>query len=316
MGSLKDTTNLARLAEHLYDYLPGSSAWGGVFTFQHAAGEAGVPEFWMGGSKLPALTGLLDQTYRSRRRRFCPLILVIVREGIKYRAKKSNPMTQADLDTLNGIIKALGFKIADLWDPGFRESLVETEKPETDAAPEPTSQPDEAAARRTERLAELRGRFLELQGISDRQAAGRMLEPVLTELFEEYGLEPRGGFRITGEQIDGSFLLHKEVYLVEAKWTGRVPEAELLVFRGKVQGKATFTRGLFLSVNGYSGEALESITRGKQPNFVMMDGAHLFRVLSGDIGLDDLLDRLVRILAEEGRPYLPVSELSSLIGRL
>ena len=136
-----------------------------------------------------------------------------------------------------------------------------------------------------------------------------MLEPLLTKLFEEFGLDPRDGFRIIGEQIDGAFMLHKEVYLVEAKWTGRIPEADLLVFRGKVEGKAAFTRGLFISINGYTREALTSITQGKQPNFVMIDGAHLFRVLSGDIGLDELLDRLIRILAEEGRPYLPTSEL-------
>lgn len=309
MGSLKDTTNLARLAEHLYDYLPGSSAWGGVFTFQHAAEEVSVPEFWIGGSKLPALTRLLDQTYRSRRDRFCSLILVIVREGIKYRTKKSNSMTRSDLDTLNDIIKTLGFKIPALWDSGFRESLAEPQEPDPPLVAEPVPQPDETAARRMERLAELRERFLELQGMSDRQAAGRMLEPLLTDLFEEFGLDPRDGFRITGEQIDGSFMLHKEVYLVEAKWTGRIPEADLLIFRGKVEGKATFTRGLFISINGYTREALTSITQGKQPNFVMIDGAHLFRVLSGDIGLDELLDRLIRILAEEGRPYLPTSEL-------
>ncbi|WP_344397173.1 hypothetical protein, partial [Streptomyces asiaticus] len=29
---------------------------------------------------------------------------------------------------------------------------------------------------------------------------------------------PKGAFRLKGEQIDGSFLLNNETYLVEAKW--------------------------------------------------------------------------------------------------
>src|SRR5690606_36213017 len=96
---------------------------------------------------------------------------------------------------------------------------------------------------RTQKLEALRVRFLKLQALADRQQAGRGLEQLLSGLFEEFGLDPKGGFRVTGEQIDGSFLLHQEVYLLKAKWTDPVREADLLIFRGKLEGKANFTRG-------------------------------------------------------------------------
>jgi hypothetical protein len=46
-------------------------------------------------------------------------------------------------------------------------------------------------------------------------------EGFLNELFAGFGLAPRGAFRLVGEQIDGSFRLHGQTYLVEAKWHDR-----------------------------------------------------------------------------------------------
>ncbi len=88
--SLAQTQAVAALADHLYDYLPGSSPWPGTYTFASAAQEHGVGEFWHGGSKLPALTGLLEQTLEARSSSFCPLVETIVRKGLKYRAKKAS----------------------------------------------------------------------------------------------------------------------------------------------------------------------------------------------------------------------------------
>ena len=50
------------------------------------------------------------------------------------------------------------------------------------------------------------------------QARGYAFETFLKSLFEVYGLKPREAFRIRREQIDGSFVLAHETYLLEAKW--------------------------------------------------------------------------------------------------
>jgi hypothetical protein len=257
---------------------------------------------------MPALVMLLERTLNQRRDRFCGLVERIVRGGLKYRAKKGNPITAADLRSLNAGVAKVGFKIPELWDPKFMASLPAGPSP-TPSAPNPApatpSRPDIRPA-----LDGLRAEFLTLHALGDRQEAGIALERILTRLFMLFDLEPNGPFRVVGEQIDGSFDLDREVYLLEAKWTAAlVNEAALLVLRGKVEGKSQFTRGLFLSINGYTADAVEAITRGKSPNFVMLDGSHLYRVLEGHVRLDALLRRLVRHLAETGVPYLPAGEL-------
>jgi hypothetical protein len=122
-------------------------------------------------------------------------------------------------------------------------------------------------------LEELKREFLALHENVDRQRAGLQLEKVLNRLFVLHGLSPREAFRVVGEQIDGSFELDHEVYLLEAKWLQEPsPAADLYVFREKVEGKSKFTRGVFLSINGVSRDGSDAITRGKQPNFFIIDG--------------------------------------------
>lgn len=71
-------------------------------------------------------------------------------------------------------------------------------------------------------------------------------------------------------------MLDDQTYLVETKWTGAsVAEDALLVFDGKVSAKSAFTRGMFLSLIGFSAPALDAITQVKQPNSILMDGADL-----------------------------------------
>ena len=107
-----------------------------------------------------------------------------------------------------------------------------------EAASAAPATPDES--RRAETLLGLKTEFLRLAAESDRNKAGLALERLLNRLFELFQLHPRRAFRVSGEQIDGSFELADQVYLVESKWERHaLPEADLLVFRGKIEGKST-----------------------------------------------------------------------------
>lgn len=156
----------------------------------------------------------------------------------------------------------------------------------------------------------LKETFIGLTAESDRQKAGLALEVLLNQLFTIYGLDPRRPFKIIGEQIDGSFDLDAQIYLVEAKWEKQpLPEAPMLIFRGKIEGKSTFTRGLFIALNGVSQEARHAITQGKSPSFFVMDGYDLYMILSETTNLTDFLRKRIRLLAEEGRVCVPFSEI-------
>ena len=260
------------------------------------------------------LTSLLQRTLERRRHLFEPLILEIVRAGIIYLKKEGRPLKPEDIDTLNGLILQVGFKFPDLWDPDFKNSLrlegVQRAQDLVSQAIKAKQQKESAQLRRSQQALELRDQYFELCSEPDRRKAGLALEKVLNSLFALHGLTPRDPFRIVGEQIDGSFELDHETYLIEAKWEKEpLPESDLLTFRGKIEGKSAYTRGLFISISGISNEAKTAIVRGKQPTFFMIDGYDLAMVLSEAIELTDFLRQRRRILAEEGLVAVPYSEL-------
>jgi hypothetical protein len=314
--SLKESRACAEIAKVLYSFLPGSGSktWTGHVNFQTIAADVGVGEFWPRGSKEPAIATLLERTLEYKRGLFEKLIIRIVRAGIKYREKEGKPITENEIKTLNGLILDVGFKFPDLWDPIFLSSL------KTGAADRAAELVDRELAAEKIRvsnvsskehaLMSIKSTFYKLASLEDRQAAGRSLEEVLNNLFELYDLKPREPFRVVGEQIDGSFELDNEIYLVEAKWEKKpLSEQPLMVFREKIQGKSNITRGVFIALNRCTSEAMDAITRGKQPNFFIIDGYDLVSVLERILSLHELLRAKIRCLAEEGRLLLSASEI-------
>ena len=315
--SLKESRVCTEIAKLLYSFLPGSGSrtWKGHVSFRTVAQESGVGDFWPPGSKEPAIATLLERTLELRRNLFEKLMLGIVRAGLKCREKDGNPITEDEIRTLNGLILEVGFKFPELWDSTFLGSL---KAGASDRAAELVEKEQANERIRTsvisktaERWTELRDAFYALATQVDRQDAGRSLEKVLNVMFELSGLSPRDPFRVTGEQIDGSFELDREVYLIEAKWeAGKLSEAPLMVFREKVQGKSTITRGVFISINGCTAEALDALTRGKQANFCLVDGYDLSVVLERTLQLPEMLRAKVRKLAEEGRVFYSAKEMT------
>jgi hypothetical protein len=313
--SLKETRAISGLADVLYDFLPGSghTTWRGHVNFGTVATKVGVGDFWQGGSKKPALNRLLSQTLEYRRSAFQNLILEIVRGGLLYRQKQHKPVAATEIDDLNGHILELGFKFPELWDREFRASLEQTpaERAREHMQQAYAEQRQQSLQeRRSQELLQLKELFFQLSAESDRRKAGFALEKLLNQLFELFDLKPRQAFRVIGEQIDGSFELDGQIYLMESKWEkDALPEADLLVFRGKIEGKSTFTRGVFIALNDVSMQARDALTRGKAPSFFVMNGHDLIMILSEAISLPDFLRKRVRLLAEEGRVCVPFSAL-------
>lgn len=313
--SLKETRAVSGLADVLYEFLPGSghSAWRGHVNFGTVAAKLGLEKFWPGGSKRPAINALLSQTLEHQRSSFQSLILEIVRSGIAYREKNGKPITAGEIDALNGHIYQIGYKIPELWDKSFRDSLARST---TDSAregfrqAEGEQQQSSLRLKRSQELRKLKEQFFQLSAEVDRNKAGLSLEGLLNRLFTVYDMSPRPPFRITGEQIDGSFLLDGQVYLLEAKWEkAPLSEEPLLVFRGKIEGKSTFTRGVFIALNDVTPDGRHAITQGKAPSFFVMNGYDLLMLLSEASDMAEFLRKRVRMLAEEGRVCVPFGEV-------
>jgi hypothetical protein len=145
----------------------------------------------------------------------------------------------------------------------------------------------------------------ELQALSDcqdtPQSRGYAFEKYLQSLFAVFGLQPHGSFKVVGEQIDGSFVLRNEVYLLEAKWTAKpIDKSQLVIFNEKVSSKSGFTRGLFISFSNYSQEAITTFAQGRRVNVVLMTVQELAIALSRKTSIEAVLWSKVRALAERG----------------
>ena len=152
-----------------------------------------------------------------------------------------------------------------------------------------------------------RARLIAMRDLAPQQR-GYDFERFLQDLFNAFRLSAREPFRLVGEQIDGSFELAGETYLIEAKWLARkVGVADLGAFHAKLDQKAPWARGLFISFHGFTEVGLDAFGRGRR--IVGMDGRDIHEALSRGIAIDRLLSLKVRRAAETGQVFAPIDKL-------
>ena len=160
-----------------------------------------------------------------------------------------------------------------------------------------------------QRLEAFKAEFYQLVGSDNPYQRGFSLEKVIRGLFDLFDLDPKASFKIAGEQIDGAFSFEGTDYLLEAKWQREpVPAKELDSLAGKLSRKLENTLGLFLSINGFSEDAIKTHASGRRL-IILMDGSDLMAVLEGRLDLVQLLLRKRRHAAETGNIYLRIHEI-------
>jgi len=298
MVSLAQNAALEELAEALYEFLPGSPHpyANPNLSFPAVAQSLRLADCWPSqGNKRQRIRLLLESALQ--RGRFTDLLKEIVNRSMTYRR-----ITREQVLLLNRLTSRVGFRIPELTDKHFLDSL-----PFADA--KSTAQ-TYASASLHEQLARLFEDYKELRSLDDQNRRGIAFEKFLSNLFEAFGLEPRGSFRLKGEQIDGSFILASQTYLLEARWRNKPTDAaQLRDFSGKVERKAHWSRGLFVSHSGFSRVGLEDYSIGHPTNIVCMNGNELSTILLNKLNLPEVIASKVRRAAETNRPFVPISEL-------
>ncbi|MEU7660861.1 hypothetical protein [Streptomyces lincolnensis] len=136
------------------------------------------------------------------------------------------------------------------------------------------------------------------------QRRGQIFEEWLKQLLLASTTEPRARYRPKGEEIDGSFALDGQFYLLEAKWHGKpLPASSIYQFRGKVDGKLVGTIGVFLSMSNYSQEAVDAVRVGKVLNVILFGPEDVSA--AAEVGFARVLRFKLRAAAEEGEIYMP-----------
>lgn len=299
--NLMEEQSVEDLADLLYNFLPASG--NSRTAFPLAAAKVQCEDLWVAGSKRPAIVQLLSAALSQRRHKFGPLILAIVRQSMTWRRGRGEPLTRDEVARLNEILLRLSIKIPELNEQGFLDSLHRPHARREDSARTDDTRPTDEVAK---------GLSQRLVGLYEYppQRRGYEYERFLTELFDAYGLTPRSPFKLVGEQIDGSFKLHGDTYLVEAKWhAGKTGQSDLLTFAGKVAGKATWSRGLFISNSGFSDDGLKAFGSGRRTNIICADGLDLHEVVHNRLSLVEILEEKLRRAAETNRAFVPVREL-------
>ncbi|MEO0469648.1 MAG: hypothetical protein AAF206_08520 [Bacteroidota bacterium] len=156
-----------------------------------------------------------------------------------------------------------------------------------------------------EEIESLRNKFQKIALNRNHQQRGYELEKFLNEIFLLYELDPKGSFKIHGEQMDGAFTFDSTDYLLEAKWKYQVNRADLASFHYKVETKLKNAIGLLVTIEGITSEAISEHFK----SIIIMDGADIMAIVEGRVSLPDLLYKKRRKAAETGKIYVTYFDL-------
>jgi hypothetical protein len=186
------------------------------------------------------------------------------------------------------------------WTERYTEAMAEQER--LAAARAAAAQQAEAARRFADEIENLREQFVDMHAMVDVRQRGYAFQDFLYRLFALFDLEPRLGYELEHEQIDGSFSFDTDDYILEARWRkepANTTDADR--FAKKVERKGKNALGLFISINGFTSGVFADY-RHSTP-FFAMDGGDLMCVLDQRMRLDDLLRRKKRHANETGHCY-------------
>jgi len=153
--------------------------------------------------------------------------------------------------------------------------------------------------------------YNELRKSEAPQIRGYRLQDLLNHTFEFYGIPAVPSFKRNegAEQIDGGFNLEGRHYLVECRWRKEPADpAQVGEFYAKVDNSGGQPMGLFLSINGWSRNVSSLVKKYKNKCIILMDGNDLHSVLSGMIGLQELIKAKYQNLTFKNEPFYGVSE--------
>lgn len=165
-----------------------------------------------------------------------------------------------------------------------------------------------SALRSQTELLALKNRLDKLAVHLGKQQAGYDFQTWFYDLMTHFEVDTRRPYVADGRQIDGSVTVDGTTYLVELKFTKEQSGAtDIDSLVAKVNSKADNTMGIMVSISGYSSVAIDGASIAKSP-LLLIDYSHLYHVLMGNGTFAEVVTRIRRHSAQEGKAFLPVSK--------
>ena len=140
-------------------------------------------------------------------------------------------------------------------------------------------------------------------------ARGQRFNYFLAELLQSWGIKASSSIRASGE-IDVGFELEGQRFVVEAKWEQkRTDTGPIAKLQKRLRQRLGGTIGLFISMSGYTEDALNDLKEGEQLAVLCLSREHFEAMLSGFVPPNELLSELVTRASLRGEAYVSLTSL-------
>lgn len=153
------------------------------------------------------------------------------------------------------------------------------------------------------------GRMRRLEGFTP-QIRGQQFNGLIADMLRCWEVERvDDSVRSVGE-IDVTFVVDGMRFILEAKWENAPADfGALIKHRGRIEQRFIGTHGVFVSMSGYTPEAVEGLLRGHRPDMLLLDSSHLEAMLSGLLSPQKLFAALLDRASFRSEIYTPLKDL-------
>lgn len=158
----------------------------------------------------------------------------------------------------------------------------------------------------------MKDEYEDQKNTTDNIRRGLLFEKIIGKLFKNNGFEIVESFRRRrgGEQIDGACKYDGCYYLIECKWQeelSNIRDTDNLSM--KVSRSGTNTRGLFISVNGWSGHVVPALRENPNKNIILINGSDIEYVLNNHVDLVEMIAEKDKHLSVFAEPYFDAANM-------
>ncbi len=147
-------------------------------------------------------------------------------------------------------------------------------------------------------------------GTLSRQIRGARLNELVAEMLRLWGIDARSSTITPAGEIDVSFTLDGQRYIAEAKWErSKTDVAPLAKLRLRLGQRMRGTTGVFISMAGYTPDAIADLRTSGEHSVLLLDRSHLEAMISGLVPPDELLNLALDHASFRGEAHVALLEL-------